>query len=436
MKMLIYILSVMLFLLNSSCRKSSYNLPNDTEIITDNGLGTGTVTWTKNMNIVIEGFVFVNDGQVLTIEPGTIIRFKEGQGAAASALIIARGGKIIANGTADAPIIFTAISDDLNGTLPKDTTGLWGGVIILGQAPIFGETTSNFIEGIPISEPRGEYGGNLADDNSGELSYVSIRYAGTFLHQGNEINGLTLGGVGNATHIHHIEILNAADDGIEIFGGTVNLDHIITYNAADDAFDFDYGYCGNVQFLLSLQNQCGFDNFIEGSGTQNSGSVNATPSFANLTMLGNQAMGNFIHLNNYAGGIFVNSIFSNALHGCLIDYNGTNADTYTQWKNNKLIVENNLFYQVENQDTTIIFSVNGTDVPEEISSEWSAYFTSGNNKYINTGIYVNTTLLIFPDSQTHTNLYPVSDAFETSNFKGAFGNFDWTADWTYFKQLL
>lgn len=127
MKFYTYLFFIAAVILLDSCRKSDYTLPTDSEIITDKGSGTGTVTWTKDMNLLLEGFVFVNDGQVLTIEPGTVVRFKPGQGPTASALIVARGGKIIAKGTKDEPIIFTAEEDKLDGTIDKNSTGLWGG---------------------------------------------------------------------------------------------------------------------------------------------------------------------------------------------------------------------------------------------------------------------------------------------------------------------
>ncbi|HER08147.1 MAG TPA: hypothetical protein ENO20_04485, partial [Bacteroides sp.] len=184
----------------SSCRQSPFNM-DLVETISDQGGGTGTTTWSADKDYLLEGFVFVNDGQILTIEAGTVIRGRTGQGSMASALIVARGGRIIAEGKSDNPIIFTADGDDLEGSVPVEARGLWGGVIILGNATINTETGEDLIEGIPISEPRGIYGGNDDDDNSGILRYVSVRHGGTNIGEGNEINGLTLGGVGRQTII-------------------------------------------------------------------------------------------------------------------------------------------------------------------------------------------------------------------------------------------
>ena len=139
------------------------------------------------------------DGQTLTIEAGTVIKAKPGQQENASALIVAMGGKLIANGTPGLPIIFTSENDDLAGSVPDEANGLWGGLIMLGKAKTNNATVPKQIEGIPTNETRGQYGGNDNFDNSGQLSYVSIRHGGTDIGEGNEINGLTLGAGGSAT---------------------------------------------------------------------------------------------------------------------------------------------------------------------------------------------------------------------------------------------
>ncbi|MBT6005635.1 MAG: hypothetical protein HOG79_07945, partial [Prolixibacteraceae bacterium] len=149
-KLSIILLFVVIFL---GCRKSDYLLEGSTEVLHDYGEGTGTVTWTKNKEYILEGFVFVNDGQVLTIEAGTVIQFKTGQAENASALIVARGGKVIAGGTKEEPVVFTVEGDDLKGSIPKESSGLWGGLIILGNAPINNEGGEASVEGIPFAEP-------------------------------------------------------------------------------------------------------------------------------------------------------------------------------------------------------------------------------------------------------------------------------------------
>ncbi|MDQ7051624.1 MAG: hypothetical protein Q9P14_01515 [candidate division KSB1 bacterium] len=191
-----------------------------TVTVTDSDIAPGQkVVWTSDKVYVLDGFVFVDEGAELWIEPGTVIKGKPGQGEQASALIVARGGKIYAMGTPTHPIIFTAEADDVTdpNDLPLDARGLWGGVIILGRAGLNSTPGETAIEGIPTTEPRGLYGGNDDDDNSGVFRYVSIRYGGTDIGAGNEINGLTLGGVGRGTVIEFVEVFNNKDDGFEFF---------------------------------------------------------------------------------------------------------------------------------------------------------------------------------------------------------------------------
>jgi len=207
--------------------------------IVDNGSGTGTTTWESGETYFLQGFVYVNEGQTLTIEPGCVIKGKSGQGENASALIVARGAKLMAEGTADSPIIFTAEADDLNGSVSVTDRGLWGGLIILGSAQLNSTPGESQIEGIPTSEPRGRYGGSNDADNSGVIKYVSIRHGGTDIGEGNEINGLTLGAVGSGTVIDYVEVIANKDDGFEFFGGTPQLKHILVAYVGDDCFDYD-----------------------------------------------------------------------------------------------------------------------------------------------------------------------------------------------------
>ncbi|MCD4683460.1 MAG: hypothetical protein K8R86_09280, partial [Bacteroidales bacterium] len=216
----------------------------DEYTIVDDGNGTGTTTWKSGKTYFLEGFVFVNAGQTLTIEPGCVIKGKAGQGENASALIVSRDGKIMAEGTADNPIIFTAEADDLNGSVSITDRGLWGGLIVLGNAKLNSAPGESQIEGIPTSEPRGRYGGDNDADNSGILKYVSIRHGGTDIGEGNEINGLTLGGVGSGTIIDYVEVIANKDDGVEFFGGNPQLKHILVAYVGDDSFDYDEGFRG------------------------------------------------------------------------------------------------------------------------------------------------------------------------------------------------
>jgi hypothetical protein len=242
-------------------------IPTQNKVITSNI--TSNTTWYSDTIYQLAGRIAVEDGATLTIEPGTIIKGEAGTGANATALLVARGGKLIAEGTAAAPIIFTSVADEISQAdiaagnfaspnLDPTINGLWGGVIILGKAPISpkpstsGELTEVQIEGIPTSDPNGLYGGINTHDNSGILSHVSIRHGGANIGSGNEINGLTLGGVGFGTTINNIEIVANQDDGIEWFGGTVNTSYVVVWNCGDDGIDTDQSWAGNLDNFVVI----------------------------------------------------------------------------------------------------------------------------------------------------------------------------------------
>ena len=239
---------------DGSC-KYDYEYPNRLPTIIDTDMTlTNDTIWT------IAGRVSVTNGATLTIEPGTILKGASGSGSNACALVIARGGKINAQGTAEQPIIFTSIVDNievgqLSGTnLSEYDTGLWGGVLVLGNGHICagaGDVISQ-IEGIPVSDNNGGYGGSIPDDNSGIMTYVSIRHGGANIGAGNEINGLSLGGVGSGTIINNIEVIANQDDGIEWFGGSVNVTNAVVGYTGDDGLDIDQAYAGTIENFYTV----------------------------------------------------------------------------------------------------------------------------------------------------------------------------------------
>ncbi len=255
MKKALYLMMIfsLIALVLNSCKDPEEE--NQEETITANI--TEDTTWETGNTYVLGGRISVVSGVTLTIEPGVIIKGEAGTGSNATALVIARGATLNAVGTASQPIIFTSITDEIepgqiaSPNLDPDLNGLWGGLIILGSAPISADAESVQIEGIPASDQNGLYGGTNATDNSGTIQYVSIRHGGANIGEGNEINGLTLGGVGSGTTIDHIEIIANQDDGIECFGGTVNVNDIIVWNPGDDAYDMDQAYKGTIDnFIL------------------------------------------------------------------------------------------------------------------------------------------------------------------------------------------
>lgn len=264
--------AVMALMFFSSCSTDEEILPTPNPTINDVVSITSNITedteWCDNV-YVLESRITVEDGATLTICPGTIIKGQAGTGVNATALVVARGAKIIAEGTADAPIIFTSIADEISPddvaagnfaspNLDPDFNGLWGGLIVLGNAPISASNDNDEdvaevqIEGIPTSDPNGLYGGNDDADNSGVLSYISIRHGGANIGEGNEINGLTLGGVGTGTVINNIEVVANQDDGIEWFGGTVNVSNVVVWNAGDDAIDTDQAWTGTLDNFVVI----------------------------------------------------------------------------------------------------------------------------------------------------------------------------------------
>jgi hypothetical protein len=219
---------------------------------------TENTTWETGKTYILGARIAVLSGVTLTIEPGVIVKGQAGSGSNATALIIARGGKLMAEGTAAKPIIFTSIADEIepgqiaSPNLDPTLNGLWGGLIVLGNAPISADAEAVQIEGIPASDQNGLYGGTKADDNSGVLKYISIRHGGANIGEGNEINGLTLGGVGSATVIENIEIVANQDDGIEWFGGLVNVSNVVVWNTGDDAIDTDQAWSGVLNNFIVI----------------------------------------------------------------------------------------------------------------------------------------------------------------------------------------
>ncbi|MDG4716051.1 hypothetical protein [Winogradskyella marincola] len=259
-------------------------------------IADGTV-WTNDNIYQLNQKVVVPAGATLTINPGTIIKGSSGTGSLASALIIARGATINANGTANEPIIFTSSADNITcgetaGTnLDENDRGLWGGLIVLGNAPcsFSGDIPEAQIEGIPADDTFGLYGGTVADDSSGSLRYISIRHGGALIGEGNEINGLTLGGVGSGTVIDNIEVVGNVDDGVEFFGGTCNASNLLVWAQGDDALDIDQAYAGTIDNAVVVLGDIS-DHAFEIDGPE--GTANGAFTLRNVTIVGNNVTSN------------------------------------------------------------------------------------------------------------------------------------------------
>ena len=290
-------------------------VPGEDDVLRVESNITSNTTWETGKTYVLGGRIAVTSGNTLTIQPGVIVKGEVGSGSNATALIIARGAKIDAQGTATSPIIFTTVADEIapgqiaSPNLEPDLSGLWGGLIVLGnaKASLAGDVTGTQIEGIPPSDTNGLYGGSDDADNSGVLKYISIRHGGANIGEGNEINGLTLGGVGSGTVIENVEVIANQDDGIEWFGGAVSVKNALVWNAGDDGLDTDQAWSGTMDNFIVL---CGSetDHALEIDGPE--GSFNAAHTLKNGTVKGNNVaeLGDF---RDGARGTFENIYFFN-----------------------------------------------------------------------------------------------------------------------------
>ena len=330
---------------------------------------TSSATWTAENEYVLDGLIFIDSGVTLTIEPGTVIKARaQGNittGDGASALVVRRGGRLVADGLRTSPIIFTSEFDDVAD--PSDLTeadrGQWGGVILLGEAPTNNNAALTQIEGIP-PELEAQYGcegaGCDPNDDSGILRYVSIRHGGFSIsgQPGDEINGLTMGAVGDGTTIEYVEVFANLDDCFEWFGGTVNTKYLVGAFCGDDTFDYDQGYKGLGQFWFAVQGADAAGRGAEMDGVSPSGGSVDNTSFSqvivsNATFIGSgvsaspEGDGNdfALRFRENAGGQYWNSIFTDFTGQALrIDEGDTDPDAVDRFRAGDLAIANGLFF--------------------------------------------------------------------------------------------
>ncbi len=443
------ILLIALLVINFACDDLIITKPTIDEIIDGSIPITSDTRWTANKKYLLKGFVRVKAGSTLTIDAGTVIF---GDKNTSGTLIIERGAKIIAEGTATKPIVFTSSQPKLSRSY-----GDWGGVILLGNAPTNKPTTTT-IEGIK----NANYGGTDTNDNSGILKYVRIEFAGVAISPNNEINGLTLGGVGAGTKIEYIQVTEAADDSFEWFGGTVNCKYLISHKSWDDDFDTDYGFSGNVQFGLGIRdpqiadqsNSNGFE-----SDNDNPASVSeprTSANFSNMTIIGalgrgttkiNAQFGRATHLRRNTRTSIFNSVLTGFPVGIHVDGTITQADAVA----GLLTVENTTL--AENGKNLAAFSLAAgstrlpliTDAPQTIFDWWNVAAKNNKTAVNLSEIGVSSINMASPmtslmpaansnllTSGSFTNARLQSTAFEKVTFVGAFGTNDWTKTWTNF----
>jgi hypothetical protein len=321
---------------------------------------TVSETWTADNEYLLGTVIYVTSGATLTIEPGTVVRglpdsLTPGVNDPGT-LVVARGSKIQALGSALQPIVFTNDADDNlgtnPGTFPYDTlenaqsvTGTWGGLVVLGRGYVANNSATGpnaarevQIEGLVAAGGLGFYGNcaasalgpaNCDDDDSGTVRFVSVRYGGFNLSPNNEINGLTLGGVGRETDIHDVEVFQNKDDGIELFGGAVNLKNAVIVSPGDDSLDYDEGWRGKAQFVFVVQGTPGSDKSdkggeLDGGNAGDGSQPRAVPTIYNATFVGlgqkeytDKSFNTALHFRDNAGGRWYNSAF--------LDFGGAEA---------------------------------------------------------------------------------------------------------------
>jgi hypothetical protein len=358
--------------------------------LTNGGSGSNGPELSANAHLtcntiwVLDEKIYVPNGITLTIDPGTVIKGAPTVGLPenATALIIERGGKIMADGTQACPIVFTAQEDPMDGSYSLTNVGKWGGIVVLGTATnnlilsvnnvtlgaghlCVGHDGVGYIEGFDANDPGGKnlFGAGDAafptfndNDNSGILRYVSVRHAGAILQIGNELNGISLGSVGRGTTFEHVEVVAAADDNIEYFGGTVNVKYASTLFGDDDQFDWDLGYSGKVQYYFGISSDSlntgnlhttdnGFEADADDNKAATATSNHSHPVIYNVTMISNghiiPSADNTgpaaIQAKELTGGEIYNSVFANWRSGLHLSQARSTAtdkgDAYDQWVN-------------------------------------------------------------------------------------------------------
>jgi hypothetical protein len=391
-------------------------------------------TLTSDRTWILKGYVYVPNGVTLTIQPGTrIISDVTEKGA----LIIERGGKIDAAGTASQPIVFTS-----GKAAGSKTPGDWGGVVILGRAKT-NRSSTPIIEG-GIDRP---YGGTDDADNSGTFRYVRIEYAGIAAFANSEINSLTLGGVGTGTTIEYIQTAYSNDDAYEFFGGKVNCKYLVAAYTADDDFDFDFGYTGKIQFAVSLRDPAFVDNGDAGNGIESDNDnpptitpLTTRPIMSNFTFVGPNGAAGTAANHNFANRFRRNTRFV-LRNSILMGYQkgGFSIEqdsTATAYQNDLSVFNDNLVHAVASPYRSSSSLITGAEM--QAKAEANGCITYATAAEIN---------LEAPFNLTNPNFAPKAgspaltgavfngdlDSFFTpGTYRGAFGTTNWLTGWTRF----
>ena len=412
------------------------------DVITVGGDIDSDVTWSSDNTYYLNSQAFVKDGVTLTIEAGTEIfgRYDANYSAdnPAPCLVVEQGGKIMAEGTAAAPITFKSELESTDANYGNGR-GLWGGLIINGYAPIANEGGTANVEGL-TGVP---YGGTDPDDNSGVLRYVRVWNGGSSIAPDNEINGITLAGVGRGTVVEYCEVALNLDDGFEMFGGTVDLKYCSAVSVGDDAFDTDAGYQGRGQFLLVVRaddSDKGHEMDSKTNGDLDS-QPRSHPHFANVTVISSVAHGeDALRLREGTGGDFRNYIIHGANDGVRNDDNGS-----------ELVTQDLTAAQAHGHPDYLYISgsvvMNGlADVPwddfdEETDGDWTGTYVSESAglAYTVDANGLPATLDVTPSASgsAYEGVDEVieDDFFLQTDYKGAFSSDEnWLEGWSYLSE--
>ena len=402
---------------------------------------TADTTWTADNVYTLKSHIFVVTG-TLTIQPGTIVK-----GDTGSSLVITRGGKINAVGTAAAPIIFTS-SVNPGARSPGD----WGGVVMLGRGVINVTGGENDIEGFAAT--LGDlilYGDAVTPDNThdcGKLKYARIEYAGFELAPDNELNGLTMGGCGSATEVDFVQVHMGADDGVEIFGGAVNIKHMLITQPDDDGLDWDLGWQGKAQFVIVQQNSIVGNYAIEADNNVNNNAAlpRSNPLLYNFTLMGSNSdpglagktQGAML-LRRGTAGRFYNFVIEH-FTDMPVDIDGLTSAGLANGTD--LLISNSILFDNANQSATW-----PAETDDDGAFDEAAYFNNmpaaapAENRFVNPGLGASATYLPAPDFRPAAAtpalvdfaVPPVDGFFETVDFVGAMDtDADWTTGWSLY----
>lgn len=400
-----------------------------------NDINTDT-TWTADTCYTLTDHIFVNNA-TLTIEAGTDIF-----GGAGTSLVITTSAQIDAVGTACDPIIFTSGAGEGNRA-PMD----WGGVVLLGLAPINVTGGTNSIEGFAAGTPGIEYGGNSAAHNCGTMNYVRIEFAGFDLADGDELNSLTVGGCGTDTNLDYIQTHLGSDDGVEFFGGTAGIKHALITQTDDDGLDWGFGWTGNAQFVIVQQSPVTGNAAIEADNNEDAfdNTPTSDPTIYNMTLVGSDlAPGTGLQeqfgmvLRRGTAAAIRNVIVMN-----FADYpiDVRDQSTVNQYDSGDLFVTNAIFFDNAGSSSWPTSDDSEGDVKGEIDEEAIFIDDEDTNDIVDPelGDALNLTAPNFvPASGSPaltSGVAPSGSFFDASaTYVGAIGAIDWTAGWTAFPQ--